>query len=59
MRSDGRTSLLQLPLPPIWCRYYGSEQGMKGVTADSSNRAPLWERGFDLTHPNYQVRLLA
>lgn len=55
---EGRTNLL--PLSPFWCRYYGSEQGMKGVTADSSNRAPLWEqeRGFDVTHPNYQVQLL-
>ncbi len=28
---------------------------MKGVTDDNTHRAPLWERGFGATHPNYKV----
>ena len=38
----------------------GAEAGLEGRTQDGTNRAPLWEAGFDVRRPLYTyIRTLA
>ncbi|KAL4459197.1 hypothetical protein ABPG75_014062 [Micractinium tetrahymenae] len=43
-------ALLSEGIPVI---YYGAEQGMRGLNVDSTNREPLWQTGYSVSHPLY------